>query len=54
MAEEHSGASHTAIEMSLAHHVGSQVEQAYLRADLLDLRRDLMQQWADFVDALPF
>ena len=53
-AEEHSGASHTAIEMSLAHHVGSQVEQAYLRADLLDLRRDLMQQWSDFVDALPF
>ena len=53
-AEEHSGAKHTAIEMSLAHHVGSQVEQAYLRADLLDLRRDLMQQWADFVDALPF
>ncbi len=36
-------------ESSLAHVLGaSAVESAYLRTDLLDQRRGLMQQWADF------
>ncbi|MDE0237162.1 MAG: tyrosine-type recombinase/integrase [bacterium] len=43
------GADHHAAEMSLAHAVGSKVEQAYLRTDLLDRRRVLMQQWADYI-----
>ena len=47
-AAEQSGASHSAIELSLAHAVGTTVEQAYFRSDLLDQRRELMQRWADF------
>lgn len=35
-------------ELALAHTVGSEVERAYLRSDLLDQRRELMQRWADF------
>ena len=36
-------------EMSLAHKVGSIVEQAYARSDLLDKRRLLMERWSQFV-----
>ena len=36
-------------ETSLAHTVGNKVERTYQRADLLDLRRPLMQQWSDYV-----
>lgn len=36
-------------EMSLAHKVGSEVERAYARSDLLDRRRALMVQWSAFV-----
>jgi integrase len=35
-------------ELSLAHAVGSAVERAYQRSDLLDKRRDLMTRWAAF------
>jgi integrase len=35
-------------EMALAHTVGSEVERAYRRSDLLEKRRALMQAWADF------
>jgi integrase len=38
------------IEMCLAHVVGGAVERAYRRGDLLDQRRRLMQDWADFCD----
>ncbi len=38
-------------EMSLAHTVGSNVERAYARSDLLDKRRLLMVRWSDFVTA---
>jgi integrase len=38
------------IEHALAHTVGSAVERAYRRGDLLDQRRRLMQDWADFCD----
>ena len=47
-AEELSGASHNAIELSLAHAVGTQVERAYLRSDLIEQRRPLLQAWADY------
>jgi integrase len=40
------------IEQALAHAVGSAVERAYRRGDLLDQRRRLMQDWADFCDRL--
>ena len=35
-------------ELALAHTVGSEVEQAYQRSDLLEKRRALMQKWAKF------
>ena len=36
-------------EMALAHSVGTKTEQAYLRSDLRDLRRGLMDGWGRFV-----
>ena len=36
-------------EAALAHNLGTSTEQAYARTDLFYQRRDLMQQWADFV-----
>jgi integrase len=37
-------------EAALAHVTGDRVEQAYKRTDVLELRRDLMQAWAQFLD----
>lgn len=36
-------------EMALAHKVGNATEQAYLRSDLRDMRRALMDAWGRFV-----
>jgi integrase len=36
-------------EMALAHKVGTATEQAYLRSDLRDMRRTLMEGWGRFV-----
>ena len=47
MAEQ--GFDHAAAELCLAHVVGSDVERAYNRTDLLEKRRPLMQAWCDFV-----
>lgn len=47
-AAEQSGASWAVCESALAHSVGSGVEQAYMRSDLLDQRRGLMQGWGDY------
>ena len=38
-------------ESALAHQLGGSVEQAYARSDLFDRRRELMQQWADYLTA---
>ncbi|MCY1670183.1 integrase arm-type DNA-binding domain-containing protein [Novosphingobium sp. SL115] len=35
-------------EMALAHRVGTATEQAYLRSDLRDMRRTLMEAWGRF------
>jgi integrase len=35
-------------EAALAHQVGSNVERAYARSDLLDRRRNLMVEWSSF------
>ena len=48
-AAECTSAPHAVMELSLAHAVGSSVEQAYARSDLIEKRRVLMQDWADFV-----
>ncbi len=37
------------IESALAHGLGTEVEQAYNRADYLDQRRELMQWWTDYL-----
>lgn len=37
-------------EKSLAHSIGSDVERAYARSDLLDKRRDLMARWSSYVE----
>lgn len=49
MAEQ--GLDHSASELCLAHTLGTQVEQAYNRTDLLDKRREIMQAWCDFVQS---
>ena len=48
-AAEKTNADHAVIELCLAHAVGSAVERAYRRSDLLAKRRRLMDQWAAFV-----
>lgn len=42
---------HEVAEMALAHAVGSKVEAAYRRGDLFGKRRDIMQDWADYLCA---
>ncbi|NSX56322.1 tyrosine-type recombinase/integrase [Parasulfitobacter algicola] len=48
-ASEVASAPREVAEMSLAHKVGSDVERAYARSDLLEKRRTLMQRWSQFV-----
>lgn len=36
-------------ELALAHHIGSEVERAYRRSDMLEKRRAMMEDWARFV-----
>ena len=53
-ARESYGGTWEAIELSLAHAVGSSVVAAYFRTDLLDERRSMMQAWANYLLPLPF
>ena len=48
-ASERTNADHAVMELSLAHAVGSAVERAYARSDMLAKRRRLMDQWSAFV-----
>ena len=48
-AAECTAADHAVIELSLAHKVGSAVERAYARSDLIEKRRRLMEAWSSFV-----
>ncbi len=52
-AAERTNAPHAVMELALSHTVGSAVEQAYARSDLLEKRRDLMDRWARFATARP-
>ncbi|MDE2848972.1 MAG: hypothetical protein OXP74_00005 [Acidobacteriota bacterium] len=36
-------------EQALAHAVGSQVEQCYVRSDVLERRREAMEAWGAFL-----
>ena len=48
-AAEKTDADHAVMELALAHRVGSAVEQAYARSDLLAKRRMLMDRWGAFL-----
>ena len=48
-ASEQTNAAHAVMELSLAHKVGSAVEQAYARSDLLAKRRRLAESWTAFI-----
>lgn len=50
-ASEMANAPREVAEMSLAHQVGSDVERAYARSDLLEKRRELMERWSRFVSS---
>ncbi len=43
---------HDAIEIQLAHTVGNAVSKAYNHAQHLDYRRNMMQEWADYISSL--
>jgi len=52
-AEEQGQYTRHAIEMSLAHTVANQVEGAYLRTDVLAMRRQLMEDWGTYLTGGP-
>jgi hypothetical protein len=41
---------HAVVEQAMGHQVGTQVERAYRRTDVLDKRRQLMEAWAAFCE----
>jgi integrase len=47
-AEEVTGFPHAVIEEAMGHQVGGQVERAYRRTDVLEKRRELMGDWANY------
>ncbi len=47
--EECTNAPHNIKEMCLGHKVGSEVERAYQRSELLDKRRALLEQWENYL-----
>ena len=50
-AAERTGFPNHVVEMALAHSIGSKVEAAYRRGDLFDQRRQLMNDWANFLES---
>lgn len=40
-------------EMALAHAIGNDTEAAYRRGDLFEKRRNLMNDWAAFIETAP-
>jgi integrase len=49
-AEEVATVPHAVVEQAMGHQVGSQVERAYRRTDVLAKRRELMDAWAAFCE----
>ena len=47
---EEQGKDRVVAELCMGHKVGSAVERAYQRSDLLDRRRQLLQEWADYLE----
>lgn len=48
-AEEQTDATYEVKETILGHKVGSNVERAYQRSDLLEKRRALLERWVDYL-----
>jgi integrase len=51
--EEKTHAQRSVIEASLAHTIGNKVESAYLRSDMFEKRRRLMESWAAYALTKP-
>ena len=49
-AEEVATVPHVVVEQAMGHQVGSKVERAYRRTDLLEKRRELMNAWANYCE----
>jgi integrase len=49
-AAEHSNYPRESAEMALAHTIGDKVEAAYRRGDLFDKRRQMMNEWSQFLE----
>jgi integrase len=49
-AEEFATFPHAVVEQAMGHQVGTQVERAYRRTDVLDHRRKLMDAWASYCE----
>ena len=47
-AEEVATVPHAVVEQAIGHQVGTQVERAYRRTDVLDKRQLLMEAWAQW------
>ena len=41
-------------ETQMSHSLGNAVSAAYIRSDLLNLRAEMMQRWADYIDATDY
>jgi integrase len=52
-AEEQTNFPGLVVELSLAHKVGTAVEQVYRRGDVIVKRRNLMEAWAQFCTTPP-
>mgnify|MGYP007000299721 len=48
-AEENNKYQHNAIEFCLAHQLPDKIEKAYMKTDLLDARRQIMQDWENYI-----
>ena len=49
-AEETTGFPHSVVEEAMGHQVGTEVERAYRRTDVLERRRELMNAWGQFCE----
>ncbi|MEJ1932988.1 hypothetical protein WDZ92_22515, partial [Nostoc sp. NIES-2111] len=49
-AEDQTHYPHTVIEQAMGHQVGTEVERAYRRTDVLEKRRALMAEWGKFCE----
>jgi integrase len=52
-AEETTGFPHAIVEQAMGHRVATEVERSYIRTDMLDKRRQLMNAWASYIETRP-